>query len=627
MLDWTMHYPPLGLMSIAASLDGHEARILDMKVEKPSRRELFALLEWADVVGVTVLTPSVDSALEMCELAKERGAVTVLGGPHPSLMPQMAENDLVDFVVRGDGELAFKEIVDGRPPESIAGISYTRAGELRHNPDRAPADLSSLPPPRRDLVAANARKYKAFGVSLTSLSTARGCPYKCSFCCVPAIWHGYRQLAPVEVIAEIKRAGLADVVSIVDDNFCHDMGRVSEICDLIIREGLDDRLYSVFARVDSVVRHPEVVAKMARANMRVVFIGIEAASQDALDRMRKGERLGDVHRACEILEENGMFLWAGHIIGNPDDTWEDVEALMKMSRKLPIDIAQFTIITPYPGTELYRYAWEAGLIEEMDFGEYCECEPAMRTPNLSAVELMELEIKAYMKFYSVRASLGKMRRWSRNPAKKWVLRSDLTGFVGFSNFRNRAAWYFWNAYREAVAKSCGREARRWSPLFSTPWLYSLGAAVFAALVTLGGTAWAIRYYGDYSSRPAWFLAADIVAGCLMVGGVVAAVGSWGAGRSYTRGWILSLRRRKPVEGRRRGLSEVSLLHGLAAGALGAAVGVVAVTAVLTGWTSAQLTYGLKEVLVTALAFLAGGWASYRSIHSVRDAAGRRGRGL
>lgn len=618
MLDWTMHYPPLGLMSVAASLGGHEVRLLDMKVEKPEPGGLAALMDWADFVGISVLTPSVDSGLELCAMARQRGAMTVLGGPHPSLMPQLAENPDVDVVVRGDGEIAMREIADGHPLSSISGISYMEGTELVHNPDRPPIDLSTLPPPRRDLIAANARKYKAFGISLTSISTARGCPYKCSFCCVHEIWHGYRQLSPPEVVQEIKRAGHAEIVSVVDDNFCYDMHRVDEICDLIIQDGLDDRLYSVFSRVDSIVRHPEVVAKMARANMRVVFIGIEAASQEALDRMNKNQALEDIFRACEILESNGIMIWGGFIVGNPDDTWEDVQALIKMSRKLPIDIAQFTIITPYPGTELYRYAWEAGLIEEMDFAEYCECEPAMRTPNLSTVELMELEIKAYIKFYSIHALLGNTRRWSKNPAKKWVLTRNLVGYFGFWQFRNKSAWYFWLAYKEAVSKAYGMKMRRHSLLISTPALYALGTAVAAALIALFGTMWAVRYYGQYSSRATGFLVADMLFACLLVGFVTGLVGSWAAGRSYMRGWILSLKKRKGPNNRASSLGGSSLINGVAFASGALAAGVVAIAVVLSGWSASQLTYGFKEVLVTCAAFLSAGWASYRSIMSVRN---------
>ncbi|HEY5526658.1 MAG TPA: cobalamin-dependent protein, partial [Candidatus Anoxymicrobiaceae bacterium] len=104
LLDWTMRYVPLGLMSLAAVLDGHDVEILDMKVEPLKRKQLLRRLSSFDIVGVTVLTPSIDSALEIFRAAKECGALTVAGGVHPTLMPEVVGNPEIDIVVRGEGE-------------------------------------------------------------------------------------------------------------------------------------------------------------------------------------------------------------------------------------------------------------------------------------------------------------------------------------------------------------------------------------------------------------------------------------------------------------------------------------------------------------------------------------------
>ncbi|MBU1671313.1 MAG: B12-binding domain-containing radical SAM protein [Actinobacteria bacterium] len=616
LLDWTMRYPPLGLMSVAAGLDGHEVEILDLKMEKLRPGALRSRLSGADIVGVTILTPSIDSGLEVCRTAKECGALTVAGGVHPSLMPQIVQNPEVDIVVRGEGELTFREIADGRPPASIAGISYVDGSGVAHNPDRPQVDLNTLPPPRRDLVSAYSGRYTAFGQGLDALSTARGCPFRCTFCCVPMLWRGYRELSPREVVNELKRMKATEIVSIVDDNFCHDMRRVEAICDLIISEGLDDRLYSVFSRIDSIVRYPDVVAKMARANMRVVFIGIEAATQDALDRMNKKTRIEDITRACDILERNGMFIWAGHIIGNLEDTYDDVLALMRMSNRLPLDMADFTVITPYPGTELYRQAVADGLVDEFDFAEYCECEPHMHTTHLSRMEIMELQIKAYLKFYGLGRMIKRANRWSGNPGKRWILERRLTGIRSFMRFRDRSAFYFWRTYRETVGKTEGTRIRRFSPLFSTPWLYSLGAGIVAALVTVLLTIALGSYYADYSSRPLAFIVADLLFAGALVAFTTAALATWFAVRSYRHGWIFSLRRRKPA-GNRRSLSELSLRNGgLYAAAALVAVAVLIAVVLLVG-PSGGPDYTLKEVMVTVIAFLAAMAASYTSIASVR----------
>jgi len=604
-------------MSIAAVLDGHEVEILDMKAEKTRRKELPRRLGSVDIVGITVLTPSFDSALEICRIAGECGALTVLGGVHPTLMPQVVAYPEVDIVVRGEGELTFREIADGRPLGSIPGISYVSGSTVVHNPDRPHVDLNTLPPPRRDLVAGNKKKYKAFNQTLGALSTARGCPYRCSFCCVPKVWKGYRELSPIEVVSEIKRMDRTEIVSIVDDNFCQDMGRVEAICDLIIRERLDDRLYSVFSRVDSIVQHPEVVAKMAQANMRVVFIGIEAATQASLDRMNKKTRIEEIYRACQILEENGILIWAGNIVGNLDDTYGDVEALIGMNMELPIDISDFTVITPWPGTDLYQFAIENNLIDELDFTEYCECEPHMHTPNLSRIEIMELEIKAYMKFYGFRAMVMRARRWSGNPRKRWLVERDYKGFRSFWKFRNKSAFYFWRTYKEMVGKTEATKIRKYSPLVSTPVLYSIGAGILAAFITLLLTAAASRYYGQYPYHRLEFIVVDLLFASLLVASITAIVATWFAIRSYRRGWIFSVRPRRPAR-RKWSLSKESLRNGVLFSAAAFVVTSILVFIYVIGGFSSQLTYGMKEALVTVIAFLASCIASYVSIHAVRN---------
>ncbi|MBU4219921.1 MAG: B12-binding domain-containing radical SAM protein [Actinobacteria bacterium] len=617
VLDWTMRYPPLGLMSVAAALDGHEVEILDMKVEKVKGEKIRGKLSSVDIVGITVLTPSIDSALELCRIAKEYKVLTVLGGVHPSLMPQIIENPEVDIVVRGEGEYSFKEIVDGKPLGSISGISYMNGTSVVHNPDRPHADLNTLPPPRRDLIFKYKNKYEAFGKRLDALSTARGCPYKCSFCCVPKVWQGYRELSPREVVNEIRRMDRAEIVSIVDDNFCQDMRRVEEICDLIIQEGLNDRLYSVFSRADSIVRYPEIVQKMARANMRVVFVGIEAATQAALDRMNKKTKIEDIYKACEILETNGILIWAGHIIGNLNDTYGDVETLIRMSKKLPIDIADFTVVTPYPGTDLYRLAGEKNLIDEFDFAEYCECEPHMHTPYLSRIEIMELEIKAYMKFYGFWAMVMRVRRWSKNKEKKWLVERNSKGFRSFWKFRNKCALYFWRTYKEMVGKTEETKIRKYSPLVSTPKLYSITAGIIAALITLLLTIFVNQYYGQYSSHPLGFIISDLLFSSVLVAFATTTIASWFAIRSYRRGWIFCVRPRRPVR-KNWSLFEKSLRNGILFSAAALILTTILILIVTIRGISSQLTYGLKEILVTVIALLTTCIASYISIHAVRN---------
>jgi radical SAM superfamily enzyme YgiQ (UPF0313 family) len=620
LLDWAMRYPPLGLMSVAAILEDHEVEILDLKVDQLSEEEIRKKMSSVDIVGISVLTPSVDYALELCRLAKQHNCLTVLGGVHPSMDPQLINNQEVDIIVRGEGEFSFKEIADGKSPKSIAGISFVDKGKIIHNPDRNPANLNGLPFPRRDLVSKYMGKYMAWGKRLDALSTARGCPYKCNFCCVPKIWKGYRERTPREVVNEIKQMDTnAEIIAFVDDNFCHDMQRVEEICDLIIQEGLNDRLYSCFSRIDSIVRHPEVVDKMYAANMRVVFIGIEAATQESLDKMKKKTKLDDIYNACRILEDKGMMIWGGHIIGNLNDKYEDVEALIKLSKTLPIDIAQFTVITPYPGTELYETAKEKNLIEEFDYTEYCECEPPMHTPYLSRMELLELEIKAYQEFYGFWEGLKRIRRWSKNPAKKWLLDKNMSTFKEFGKFKKKTAYYFIDAYKEMLSKTEGTKIDK-SPLVSGPKSYSLSAGVIAGLVTLLITMSLDQGYITYNTLHPLHIASDIILASLITSVITAFVATWFAVKMYLRGRIISLRPRKPPKTRVT-LTQKSKDNALHYGVIVFTIMTLfSIITIITGFYQSVPggPFWIKEIPVTIIAFIITFNISFKSIDEVRN---------
>ena len=616
LLDWAMRYPPLGLMSVAAVLEGHEVEILDLKVDRLREEALRNKMSCADIVGISVLTPSVDSALELCRLAKHYSCLTVLGGVHPSLVPQLVEHPVVDIVVRGEGEFSLKEICDGKPLQNIAGISYKQGAQVVHNPERAPAKLSDVPNPRRDLVSNYRGKYMAWGKRLDALSTARGCPYHCSFCCVPQIWRGYRERTPKEVVNELKQLDPdAEIIAFVDDNFCSNMKRVEQICDLIIQEGLNDRLYSCFSRVDSIVDHPEVVDKMYAANLRVVFIGIEAASQASLDTMKKKTTVDDISKACKILEEKGMMIWAGHIIGNLEDTYEDVRALIKLSHTLPLDIAQFTVITPYPGTELYSTAKEQHLIDTFDFTEYCECEPPMHTLHLSRIELLELEIKAYLEFYGFWAVFKRIRRWSKNPAKRWILTDNMRTFREFGRYWRQSGSYFVKAYKELVATTEGTTPDT-SPLVVGPKVYSLSAGVIAGLITLIITTLIDQGSGAYSF-PLYTVLDNAVAS-IITAGSTAFVATWLAVKLYRRGWILSFRKRKPTRTRDTlgdRAADKTLRYSVIACIL---MTLFSVAMIATSFYQSLGMLWMKEIPVTLIAFLTSLLVSFITIDEVRN---------
>ncbi|NVM31135.1 MAG: cobalamin B12-binding domain-containing protein, partial [Candidatus Helarchaeota archaeon] len=287
-LDRFIKAPPLGLMSIAATVPNHEVEILDLKYRKFLNRSIRKKMSRADIVGISCLTPSYTATMKLCKMAKEEGVPTLVGGYHPTLVPELVERPEIDYIVRGEGELTFPTLIDainnGHKMDDVLGVSYSKNGSVHHNPPRPLIDdLDTLPFPRRDLVRGN--YYAYFGGSVDVMESSRGCAHDCHFCCVIQFHQRrFRTKSPERVIQELHQLNKRRYWHIFQDSsFTLNMKRVDKICDLIIEHGLENKWYSAQGRVDSVVKNPAIVDKMQKAGFKMLFIGIESIFQKSLD--------------------------------------------------------------------------------------------------------------------------------------------------------------------------------------------------------------------------------------------------------------------------------------------------------------------------------------------------------
>ena len=159
-LDRFIKAPPLGLMSLAATVPDHDVEIMDLKYRKLLNRSIRRKMARVDLVGISCLTPSYSAAVKLCQMAKEEGVPTLVGGYHPTLVPELVERPEIDYIVRGEGELTFPALVDamsnGNKIDDVLGVSYSKNGTAHHNAPRPLIDdLDTLPFPRRDLVRSN----------------------------------------------------------------------------------------------------------------------------------------------------------------------------------------------------------------------------------------------------------------------------------------------------------------------------------------------------------------------------------------------------------------------------------------------------------------------------------------
>ena len=353
---------PLALEMLAAAVPGHEIRILDMRLEEDLTT---ALSEFSpEVVAVTALTPEVYAAQDVLRRAKELAPeiFTVVGGHHASLLPEDFCLPYVDAIAIGDGEPVFarllEELGNDRKLDRVPNlICQNGDGEfVRNRAVSVELDMDQLPLPRWDLTAKYRPEYFfLFDKPDTSVATGRGCPFRCNFCSVWKFYNGRtQQMSAKRVVKEIAVVE-TDHITFVDDNFLMNYRREDAIADLIRAEGIQKR-FSMQCRTDSIVRHPELVEKWVDVGLYAVLLGLEG-SDEMLHKVNKRNDAQTNNEAIRILQANGVIIW-GTFIADPDWTADDFKSLRDYVSEKEITHTQFTVLTPLPGSELWRQRYD-----------------------------------------------------------------------------------------------------------------------------------------------------------------------------------------------------------------------------------------------------------------------------
>ncbi|MGB2581343.1 MAG: radical SAM protein [Thermoplasmata archaeon] len=440
---------PTGLEYIAAHIEDvvDEINIVDLEMEpKPIQRAAAGLLDSLkpDLVGISMSSTEHTEGLELAQMAKKRGAMTVLGGYHPTAIPdELLSHPQVDFIVRGEGEQKFKELVTKGDPKGIKGISYRDGNEIIHNPERDfIEDLDSLSFPARHL-----RRYKYYlsmarGKEHDIITTSRGCWGRCSFCCEPTMSHSHqRYRSPENVMAEIleivkyhDRKPLS--IEITDPHFMGKPELVERLCDLLASHKLDIG-FTAKVRPDSMAKHPEVVRKMIAVGIAHFEMGIESPNMRDLGNTSKGVS-PDIH----ITAVNNIKKWGGSaggtfVIGLPDQTEEEILEFPAYAKKLGIVGSAFGIATPYPGTKFYEELDTKGLIFETDWNRFDEMHSVYNLKHISSERIEELASICMAKFWTVDTFFERERLRIIRENNMWSMNAEAPIKEGDNQFMDK----------------------------------------------------------------------------------------------------------------------------------------------------------------------------------------------
>ena len=401
--------PPLGLLYIAAVLEKNDIKIklVDTYAENLNYKQIEKKIQKYNplILGLTCVTSNFNEVLKISEIAKKinPNMLVVVGGPHVSAIPKetLQKNKNIDIVTIGEGDYTLLDVhnaVKGNTSlEEVRGIAFRKGKDiLVTNPRELISNLDELPLPARHLLKQELYKPSkdmSAADSFFTILSSRGCPNACTFCASKILFGmRVRYRSPESIIEEIKQAlSLFKTKQIVfmDDTFTTNKQRVMKICNLLKKFNIQ---WGCLARVNTV--DDELLRKMKWSGCNWIGYGVESGSQEILNKIKKGITLEQVRKAFRLTKKAGIPCTAFFILGHLDETKKTINETIKFSKELDATFAQFNILTPYPGTEVYSRAVAEGRVTR-GFEKYGN--PKYKDPVIKLSTMTDKELKEYWK--------------------------------------------------------------------------------------------------------------------------------------------------------------------------------------------------------------------------------------
>ncbi len=438
-------YPaaPLGLVTVAALLPPEwTIRLLDLNVQEMDT----ALIDWADIVLAGGMIPQQQTLLALIDLAHARGKRIAVGGQDPTSQPEVYAR--ADYLVLDEGEMTI--------PNFLADLEAGAAHGIYRSAEKP--DVTHTPTPRFDLL--ELRKYLHVGIQFS-----RGCPFNCEFCDIIELYgRTPRTKTPQQVLRELEclyQLGYRGHVDFVDDNFIANkkavMAFLSELLPWSRRQGFP--FYFSTEATINLAEDPKLLGLMEAVDFRYVFVGIETPDKELLIRTQKKQNVRHPVVECvQRLNEHGMVVTAGFILGFDGETRAAAEAIVACVEAAGISMAMVGLLTALPNTQLTRrLAREGRLPDGYSVQRPGDADQATRglnfIPSRPRAEILDDYASILRRLYSPKHYFNRVltlaRRLRRQPKQLGSTRGRGTEIVALARviwqlgFGRGTAWYFW----------------------------------------------------------------------------------------------------------------------------------------------------------------------------------------
>ena len=391
--------PPVNIALLAGlTPDRHRLELVDenIYIDSPSQYDI------PDLVGISSMTGTIERAYELADKYRKLGSKVIIGGSHATVMPDEALLH-ADAVAVGEVDSSWADILN-----DFENSNYKKI----YKQDEY-SSLENLPMLRYDLLPKDSYYLPRV------FQTSRGCPYNCSFCTVTSTFGArYRHRAIEDVVREIKETRGQNLIVFTDDNIMADRRRAKELFKALKELKI---IWGSQASLDS-ARDTKLLELAKESGCRGLFVGIESISKETLKEANKSgtNKPEEYIKMIENFRKYGIRLLGSFVFGFDTDERDVFYKTVKFAVNSKLDMAQFSVLTPFPGTTLYEKLLKEGRLMHRDWVHYYQGEVCFYPMNMSPAELQRGQIYAWRKFYTTTNTLKRLIRYGRYTPIYWL---------------------------------------------------------------------------------------------------------------------------------------------------------------------------------------------------------------